>query len=72
MMGQTIYADGRPHRLQMVKDMVAKHFLGGNVPKGLLIDLYQMIGQAELKGFDDCLDVFRQQASPANDDRSIG
>jgi len=68
-MGQTVYVDGRRDRLQMVKDMMAKHFPGGNAPAGLMIDMYKAIGEAELKGFGECLDFFTGQSSPANDDR---
>lgn len=66
-MGQTVYADGRRDRLQMAKDISAKHFPGGNVPAGLLTDMYKLIGEAELKGFNECLEFFSAQSSPDND-----
>lgn len=68
-MGQTVYADGRRDRLQMLKDMIAKHFPGGNAPAGLLTDLYRAIGEAELKGFGECIEMFDSKSSPDNDDR---
>lgn len=68
-MGQTVYADGRRDRAQIVKDMIAKHFPGGNAPRGLLGDLYLALGEAETKGFGECLEMFQRQASADNDDR---
>lgn len=68
-MGQTIAVDGRRERYQIVKDVVAKHFPGGNAPTGLLIDLYRALGEAELKGYWECLEMCRQHVSPDNDDR---
>lgn len=71
-MGQTIHVDGRQERLQLVKDLVAKHFPGGGAPNGLLIDMYKALGRAETKGFGECLEFFQQSSFPANDERGAG
>lgn len=68
-MGQTVYADGRRDRLQAAKDIVAKFYPGGDAPAGLLTELYRALGEAELNGFRECMELFEQRSSPDNDNR---
>lgn len=53
--------------LATVKAIIARHYSESPPPKGLLIDLYKAVREAEMRGFDDCMSFF-ERTMPANDD----
>lgn len=53
-------------KLEIAKALIARHYPDGSRPEGLLTDLYRALGEAEMRGFDDCMAVFERQY-PAND-----
>lgn len=57
-------------KAEIAKSLIKRHFPGGNQPKGLLIDLYRALGEAEMRGYDDCLQFFEQHV-PANDTHAV-
>lgn len=69
--GTTIDAtDGPRDRFQSTKDIVAFHFPGGNCPPGLMTDIFKALGEAEHRGFAECLSIFQRQSSADNDNRA--
>lgn len=67
-MGQTLRTfQDRRDRFQLVKDLMAKHYPGGDLPHGLMGDLYSAFGEAELRGYEACLSFFTERQSPDND-----
>lgn len=57
----------RRARLDIVKAMVAKYYPPGDYPVGLLSDLYKALGEAEMRGFEECMSCFETGAQPGND-----
>jgi hypothetical protein len=53
-------------KAEITKAILKRHFPGGNQPKGLLMDIYKALGEAELRGYADCLRFF-EQSHPDND-----
>jgi hypothetical protein len=68
-MGMTLRTfQDRRDRFQLVKDLMAKHYPGGNLPQGLMGDLYSAFGEAELRGYEACLSFFTERFAADNDD----
>lgn len=59
-----------PLRADTVRGLIKKHFhdRGLPTPPGLLIDFVRALGEAELRGFEECLSYFAPP-TPENGDR---
>lgn len=57
-------------RAALAKSIITTHYPDlSAAPKGLLITIFKALGEAELRGFDDCLSYF-QQREAENDNRA--
>lgn len=50
-------------RADTARAILARHFPAGGVPEGLLSDIYRALAAAELRGFGDCLAIFKREAA---------
>lgn len=59
----------RKHRGDVAKELLAKFYPDGALrPKGLLTAIFVALGEAESRGFEDCLAIFEMRSSD-NDNR---
>lgn len=57
-------------RFELAKTIIAKHYPDrGAAPDGLLVSLIKAFGEAEQRGFGECLIFFERQYPADNDDK---
>lgn len=63
---------GLRDRFELAKTIIAKHYPDqAAAPDGLLVSMIKALGEAELRGFDECMLFFKRQNPPDNDDGKI-
>lgn len=57
-------------RFELAKHIIATHYPDKRTaPAGLQMALIKAFGEAELRGYDECLRYFTEGTAAANDDR---